>query len=130
MSDPESPSRRVLVVDDSPAICELLRLCLADIAEVLIAHTGGEAVGLALETQPDVMIVDIVLPGMNGFEVVQALRDTSSRPPRTIVFITGLTEPANDYRAAELGAAAVFHKPLAGYSIRQLVLAALETAIV
>lgn len=130
MGDASSSRPRVLVVDDSPDICELLTMWLASIGDVTVAHTGGEAVGLALETRPHLVMVDIFLPGLNGFEVVETLRRNLRDHTPPVVFMTGLREPANDYRARELGAVAVLHKPLTAESMRQIVIAALDTAVV
>ena len=119
------PAHRVLVIDDSKAMTELLASCLADIADVAVAHSGDEGLQRALTFEPHVMLVDIVLPQFSGFEVVDALyrRRDGIRPK--VIFITGLREPANDYRARELGALTVLHKPLDPDQVRRAVLAAL-----
>ena len=119
------PTYRVLVIDDSKPVTDLLVRFLADIAIISVAHSGDEALQRALSVEPHVMIVDIVLPRFSGFEVVAALRHQSMRIRPKVIFITGLQEPANDHRARELGALAVLHKPLSSEQVRRAVLSAL-----
>lgn len=128
MGSTVTPAQRVLVVDDSPQITELIAAWLSDLAIVSVAYSGTEAWQAAIVTQPHVLIVDIVLPGLSGFDLVDALRQRSGGFESQVIFITGLQEPANTYRAMELGAMTVLHKPLDPQKVREAVLAALHSA--
>jgi CheY-like chemotaxis protein len=63
------------VVDDDPDIIDFLEGALEDAGYLVLAAVGAEALGVAHETQPDVILLDINMPGMNGVEVSQRLRD-------------------------------------------------------
>src|SRR4051812_44129312 len=97
--DPLRP--RLLVVDDEPAIRELLFLALRfEGWDVRTAEDGAEAVGTAHEFSPDAVLLDVMLPDMDGFEVLRRLRAESPRLP--VVFVTARDAPAD--RAAGLAA--------------------------
>lgn len=92
-------SRRVVLVDDSADA----RATLADVLEmmghhVLVAADGPEALRLAWEEQPEAYIVDIGLPGMNGFEVAQQLRQIPGGDERLLIALSGYGSP-EDKRA-------------------------------
>jgi two-component system OmpR family response regulator len=97
---------RVLVVDDEPNICALLSATLRLTGfEVRIAQGGHEALVAAEEYQPDLVVLDVMLPDMDGFEVTRRLRESGRQLP--IVFVTardsvddkikGLTVGGDDY---------------------------------
>jgi CheY-like chemotaxis protein len=90
---------KVLVVDDDPKAVELMAVCLKDLASIILrAHSGREALDLAQNELPDLIVLDLMMPEMSGFEVAEAL----SRDPRTgripILVVTAM-EMTNDDRA-------------------------------
>ncbi len=96
---------RVLVVDDDRFLCQLLRDYLSLHAfEVSFAHNGPDGVSLALSSEVDAVILDVMLPGMNGFEVLRRIRDRSEVPVLMLTArgdepdrIAGLNKGADDY---------------------------------
>ncbi len=103
---------RILVVDDSPTIRAVLGKMLSqDGHEVLKAPDGETAIQLATESQPDLVFLDIVMPGMNGFAVLRALR----REPRTqaipIVMISGNLQATEQFYVQRFGADDFMKKP-------------------
>jgi DNA-binding response OmpR family regulator len=67
---------RILVVDDEPAILRFVRLSLTSQGfEVMVASSGEECLRLAASEQPDLMVLDMVMPGIDGFDVLRKLRD-------------------------------------------------------
>ncbi len=94
-----------LIVDDEPQIVEFLRMGFAyEGFDVMVATTGVEALQVALAKQPDVIILDIMLPGMNGLEVAARLRPTSDAAILMLTArdevddrVTGLNTGADDY---------------------------------
>jgi two-component system OmpR family response regulator len=105
----ESPSGagRLLVVDDEANICALLSATLRLTGfEVRVAGSGQEALAAAAEFEPDLVVLDVMLPDFDGFEVAQRLRATG-QPPVPVLFLTardavedrisGLTIGADDY---------------------------------
>ncbi len=104
--------RRILVVDDEPDILELVKLSLArDGFHVSTAATGEEAVKAALKKPPDLVLLDLMLPGLDGFAVTRALkadRDTADVP---IVFLSARGEEADIVAGIEMGAEDYITKP-------------------
>jgi CheY-like chemotaxis protein len=96
-------SRLVLLIDDHGDSCEAMELLLRQKGHrVLTAADGREGVDLAASSRPDVVLVDIGLPSIDGYEVARRLRAASDRP-LTIVAVTGYTSPADRARAEEAG---------------------------
>src|SRR5881628_1115243 len=82
-----APEARLLVVDDEPNIVELLSASLRYAGfDVATARSGTEAMRLAQEFQPDLLVLDVMMPGMNGFDVVRRLRSDGRRVP--VLFLT------------------------------------------
>ena len=101
-----TPEARLLVVDDEPNIVELLSASLRYAGfEVAVARSGPEAVRAAREFRPDLMLLDVMMPGMDGFDVLRRLRSDGTRVP--VLFLTardstedkisGLTLGGDDY---------------------------------
>jgi two-component system response regulator MprA len=102
----------ILVVDDDPRITDLLRRILAfEGYSVAIAATGSEALNRALERPPDLIILDIMLPGLNGLEVAQRLRAAGDTVP--ILMLTARDEVADRVQGLETGADDYLVKPFA-----------------
>jgi CheY-like chemotaxis protein len=98
LKDEESPAPaaggfhrlRVLVVDDHRDAAESLALCVETLGhEAFVAHDGFEALETALSTRPDVVLLDISLPGMSGDEVARALRASPQLRHATLVAVSG-----------------------------------------
>lgn len=102
-------SRFILVVDDEPAIRELLRFHLTkDGFEVVTAADGREALKLAREHRPDLILLDLMLPDVDGFELCRTLRAESTVP---IVMLTARKEDVDKILGLELGADDYVTKP-------------------
>jgi DNA-binding response OmpR family regulator len=102
---------RILVVEDDEAMRELLRLHLSsagyDVEAAEDAIAGGYAV---LKGAPDLIVCDISMPHMNGFELVAALRADRSLPRMPVIFLTSVQD--GEGRARELGAVEYLLKPV------------------
>jgi CheY-like chemotaxis protein len=102
--------RMLLVVDDCVEQRELYEFLLARDFDLVSAGRGPEAISLALERQPDAIVLDVQMPEMNGIEVCRRLKrhkDTAAIP---VVMLTGSPRDVRD-EAAAAGAAAVLTKP-------------------
>jgi signal transduction histidine kinase/ActR/RegA family two-component response regulator len=96
--------RRILVVDDNVDATTTLRMLLAvEHHEVRVAHDGLTALQVAQEFQPDVVLLDIELPMMDGYEVAQRLRQSPSPKKAVIVALTGYGQDEDRRRSAEAG---------------------------
>lgn len=111
------PPAKYLVVDDDETMLTFLKRFLhqQDATAVLVARTGEEALLLAEAEQPDLIILDVQMPGANGLNVLRRLRESPKTAGIRVLFATGLS----DFRPLcdELHANAVIYKP---YSQRQL----------
>lgn len=100
---------RVLVVDDDKNICELLRLYLENEGYgVILAHDGEEAVVKFNALKPDIILLDIMLPGIDGWQVCREIRKKSNVP---IIMITAKVETFDKVLGLELGADDYIVKP-------------------
>ncbi|MCC8362481.1 response regulator [Lysobacter sp. A6] len=107
-------SRRVLVVDDNiDAAQTLAHLLEAFGHDVRVAHDGDAALVLAQESPPDVVLLDIGLPGMNGYDVVRRLRADPRTQAATVIAVTGYGQEADRQRAIEAGFDLHLVKPVA-----------------
>jgi CheY-like chemotaxis protein/anti-sigma regulatory factor (Ser/Thr protein kinase) len=107
------PTRRVLVVDDNRAITEVLRLLLTKLkADVRVAHDGAEALRICADWQPTHVLMDLGMPGMDGFEAARRLR--ASHPDRAfrLVAVTGWGQGKYRQQAREAGFDQYFVKPV------------------
>jgi len=100
---------RILIVDDEPTLLATLRFNLErDGYDVTSASEGEDALRLADEIQPDIVLLDLMLPGMHGFEICRALRKRTSIP---IIIVTARTEEVDRVVGLELGADDYVTKP-------------------
>jgi DNA-binding response OmpR family regulator len=108
-------SAKILIVDDEPAIVNMLAYNLKRANyEVLIAHDGEEALAQARREQPDLLILDLMLPRLDGLEVCRALRRERDLP---IIMLTARDEEVDRVVGLELGADDYVVKP---FSVREL----------
>ena len=107
---------RVLVVDDDPGIVKLVRTYLEQVGfEVAVAYDGKKAMQIARNDRPDLVILDLMLPEMDGWDVCRALRKESDVP---IIMLTARVEESDKLIGLELGADDYVTKP---FSPRELV---------
>ncbi len=105
---------RILVVEDNHDAAETLREALAlDGHDVHVAHDGEDALLEARRSRPDVVICDIGLPGMSGYDVARALRSDAGTRGIVLIAITGYASPEDRRRATEAGFDRHFGKPVA-----------------
>jgi len=103
---------RMLVVDDSPTICAVLgKMLRQDGYAVLKATDGKEAIELARNERPALIFLDIVMPGMNGFAVLRALRHDPLTRDIPIVMISGNPQATEQFYVQRFGADDFMQKP-------------------
>ena len=119
---------RILLVEDNPdarsTLYEALRL---DGHSVYEAADGESGIRTAAEVRPDVAIIDIGLPGRDGYEVASALRQTLERPEMVLIAVTGYEQPDSLRRAREAGFDEYVTKPIAPDRLARLIDAAFAT---
>ena len=113
--------RRILVVDDNAdsaeSLAELLRLWGH---EVRTAHSGEEALAVAAGFQPGVVLLDLGMPDMNGYEAARLLRDRAGLNGTTFIALTGYGQDGDRQRSAEAGFRAHLVKPVDPEALRRL----------
>ena len=103
----------VLLVDDSLDQLDLYEFALADRFAVLTASRGDAAVALAIAEQPDAIVVDLSMPGMDGWEVSRRLKHHPRTMDIPIIMLTASDGTGLDEQAARLHVTDVLHKPCA-----------------
>jgi CheY-like chemotaxis protein len=111
----------VLVVDDEPAIRTMVRRMLARLPYTVVeARDGDEALTYVRREPPDLILLDIVMPRLDGWAVLRTLQEEGFTPDVPVVLISG-NVVLDDAAARELGAAAVLPKPFQLTAVRALV---------
>lgn len=103
--------RKVLVADDEPLTAEMLALMLAFRGfEVVCAHDGAEALQQARTWKPDIMLLDVMMPGLEGVDVTRALRGDEELRERPVILISSCDECEVEWE--EAGADLFLQKPI------------------
>jgi CheY-like chemotaxis protein len=116
-------SRDLLVVDDDPFIRRLITTTLEDVAEfrLLEAQDGAQALELADRHRPQIVLLDIDIPGADGIEVCRALRANPNTSESTIVMLTASHNDAIEAQADAAGADLFLTKPFSPLELLRLV---------
>ncbi|MDR2689087.1 MAG: diguanylate cyclase [Azoarcus sp.] len=101
----------ILVVDDEKTNLALLHHILASDYNVIAAKSGQEALDRVATTLPDLILLDIVMPGMDGFDIIRKLKDNPDTRNIPVIFITALDSEADEEKGLELGALDYITKP-------------------
>jgi DNA-binding response OmpR family regulator len=121
MDEKRGEKKRVLVVDDEPNIVLSLEFLLRQAGyEVAVARDGPAALAAAEEFAPALVLLDVMLPGLDGYEVLQALRARRESQGLKVILLTARGREADRLKGLDLGADLYFTKP---FSTRDLVAA-------
>ncbi|QYJ85704.1 two-component system response regulator [Shewanella mesophila] len=102
----------ILVVDDTPENIDILVGILGGDYKVKVAIDGPKALALANKSAPDLILLDVMMPGMNGYEVCQRLKQDPLTSHIPVIFVTALAEVADETQGFELGAVDYITKPV------------------
>jgi DNA-binding response OmpR family regulator len=108
-------TKRVLIVDDDPRIVQLLTEHFKQTYTVETAMSGGEALGIVQRARPDVVVLDVMLPGMSGIHVLKELKRADPTIP--VIVVTGTDSLAIANEAVRSGATTYLRKP---FDLREL----------
>ena len=103
---------KILVVDDEIALCKIIERTLSNEEhEVFLAHDGKEALKRLYTVSPDLIILDVMMPGMDGFEVCSKVREDPFYNELPIIMLTGETSKEDELKAYDSGADVYMEKP-------------------
>ena len=112
----------VLVIDDVRSVLQLIRAALIDHpVDVLSAIDGGSGLALAQELRPDLVLLDLALPVMDGWEILAALRADPATQQVPVVIVTAHGDSDTAARARELGADGFISKPFRPAELRRVI---------
>lgn len=116
------PQGTVLVVEDQAPFREFLQISLSRLGlDVVTALTGKVALSRAKEHRPDLVLLDVMLPDMDGYEVCNELRDSPETSLTPIIFISAVSSDKHVQRAMAAGATDYLVKPLNSEDVKELV---------
>lgn len=105
-------AKRILVCDDDPVILRLLQVNLElEGYDVLLAHHGEHAIELATDEHPDLVILDIMMPRLDGYQTCERLKANEATKEIPIVFLSAKAQQADIDRGKEFGVAEYLTKP-------------------
>jgi len=119
---------RLLVVDDTPENIDVLKGILAPHYQILAATNGRLALKIAESQQPDLILLDVMMPDMDGHEVCRQLKSMPALASIPVIFVTALSERADEQTGFELGAVDFINKPVHAAIVKARVAAQLALA--
>jgi putative two-component system response regulator len=106
--------KTVLVVDDTPDNLDLMRALLSPHYKVKVAINGEVALKLVAASAPHIILLDVMMPGINGYEVCQRLHDNPATRDIPVVLVTAISEAMDEGKGFEAGAVDYISKPVSG----------------
>ena len=118
---------KILVVDDEEGILDLLYENLSDDGfEVISANNGASALAQIYREQPDIVLLDLNIPEVNGYEVLRELRDATTTKNLPVILLTGVSPTEGEQTAVDLGANHYVTKPCKLSSLRAVIRVAMR----
>jgi putative two-component system response regulator len=103
----------ILVVDDSPDNLSLISGLLKDLYKLKVANNGEKAIKIAqAEKKPDLILLDVMMPGLSGYDVCQTLKSDPATRDIPIIFLTAMTGAEDEKKGLELGGSDYITKPI------------------
>lgn len=111
--NPLLPKQSILVVDDTPENIDLLSDILGTEYRIRVATSGEKALKIAYSDEPpDLILLDIMMPGLSGFEICRRLKSNPDRQRIPVIFVTAMTNVEDERQGLELGAVDYITKPI------------------
>lgn len=112
LADDPGRKRKLLIVDDQPTNIQVLYKAFSSTYQVFMATTGPRALEVCREQQPDLVLLDVVMEGMDGHEICRQMKADSQIRDIPIIFVTAHDDPAEETRGLEMGAVDFISKPI------------------
>ncbi|CAK0739170.1 putative two-component system response regulator [Gammaproteobacteria bacterium] len=106
--------KRILAVDDEPNNLQVLRQILRNHYQMIFAPNGEKALEAAAKHLPDLVLLDIMMPGMNGYDVCERLKANPVTNQIPVIFVTAMSEVENESKGFDVGAVDYIQKPISG----------------
>ncbi|MGS0674572.1 response regulator [Shewanella sp. 125m-1] len=103
---------RILVVDDDPVCSSLLLSILGDDYQVTTVNSGDDVTDIANIQRPDVIFLDIMMPGKNGYQVLKDLKEDPQTSMLPVIIVSSLSEQSDENLALRIGADGYIAKPI------------------
>ncbi|TFG60680.1 MAG: response regulator [Spirochaetales bacterium] len=114
--------RKILIVDDTPANLKTLAAILKQDYQIIIAKSGEEALEiLSSQALPHLVLLDVVMPGLDGYDVCTRLKSSRKTKEIPVIFLTGRTDAEDKKKGLDMGAAAFITKPFDALTVTQIV---------
>ena len=107
----ERPRHRILIVDDQPTNIKILGAALRSDYDIVIATSGPKALEIARSEKLDLILLDVMMPGMDGYEVFRFLKEGEGTKDIPVIFVTAMSEVHHEVKGLELGAVDYIIKP-------------------
>ena len=108
----------LLLVDDEPTNLRVLRTVLQEQYRLLFAKSGEEALQLVQKEQPDLILLDVMMPGLTGFDVCARLKANPVTSAIPVIFVTALKDEMDETKGFEVGAVDYITKPISPAVVR------------
>ncbi len=117
---------QILIVDDAPINIEILIAIFEDDYDIVVAMDGEQAIKLAKSAHPDLILLDVMMPGLNGYQVCSILKQDANTKDIPVIFVTGLGEEQAEAKGFDSGAVDYVTKPISAGIVRRRVLNHIE----
>ena len=108
----------LLLVDDEPTNLQVLRQVLQQQYRLLFATDGARALAIAREQRPQLVLLDVMMPGMDGYAVCQALKQQTETASTPVIFVTALNDAADEAKGFDMGCVDYITKPISAAVVR------------
>jgi diguanylate cyclase (GGDEF)-like protein len=106
------PRQTVLIVDDTPSNIEILSEALGNEHEILFATSGEEALKIALQESPDLILLDVMMPGIDGYEVCARIKADPLGRSIPVIFVTAMDQEEDEAKGLDVGGIDYLTKPI------------------
>lgn len=121
---------QILLIDDDPNLLQMVKLMLERAGHTVeMARDGEQGIMLAQRVQPDIAIVDVMMPDTNGYDVVRAMRADRQTAAIPVIILTARSQPMDKHMALEAGANSFLSKPVAAKELLARIEAVLEAGV-
>jgi putative two-component system response regulator len=129
MMSPTTAKNRLLIVDDEPANIHILSNILSEDYEIRAANNGERAIEAALSQSPDLILLDMLMPDLDGLTVCRMLKEEERTRDIPVIFVTSMSDPVNEELGLQSGAVDYISKPVSPPIVRARVKIHLQNSL-